>query len=369
MLLILSDSVARLEFSTNHNHCNAIENILSSAFEGKNIVLADRNVISALLGQKQYLSYKSVSFLKHLKSSYSEKLGIKELVETRIIIDPSQSQVDHQDKVFTVPLQIFSDRSVSDAVALLCEHLIDCKLYEHAAKHYAHSRNIRGVTLSTDRRHGGGSTTQHIVQEISSQRRSFCLCVVDSDKYSPQSALGSTAQKCLAAVDLQWVMKVTVTPDREGENVIPLGLLLVSQSGCVLDRVVELEEISRDSGSDMMGYLDYKGGTTLGWVLEKTNVGTPQREFWIDKISANTRLQRSLSMECVRDQRCDNPGHCSCAIFPGLSARLLESVVRWLDMTTTQKSYEAIGKHRHDSWLAVGKEVFEWCCGYERIRS
>lgn len=368
MLLVLSDCIAGIDFHAEDELCHAINHVLTSDSEGKHIVIAGRAVIDCLLNVSGLLNRSAVGVLRRLHSQYAQKRSISSLVKTQVVIVAEDGDVITGDDRYKVPLRYFIDRSLSDSTVLLCENLTDCNAYRYSAKHYMIRNKIRGLKISAKDRLGGGSTMGKVLENIRLTKDEMCLCLVDSDKYSPSSAIGDTAKECVKQCDGSWVLKVLLTNERELENAVPLGCVLESLDGDALGKALKLEELADGDGCDLLKYIDLKKGTNLGWVYNNTMPNSDQRKYWQDEIQKISVEMAEKSKECIESDKCNDEENCQCVLFEGLGDKLLSSVVCWLNHVSAHKSCEAIVGHECSTWDDVGQEVFEWCCAADKLR-
>lgn len=114
---------------------------------------------------------------------------------------------------------------------LLCENLVDCKLYgDKIARFYDFNISIglTQVLLSNRRYHsGGGSTTHATYEKFKNDGLDFCICITDSDRRCPKDGVGPTA-KFVANVDAKYrspLVSHMIIDMYSAENIVPIALL------------------------------------------------------------------------------------------------------------------------------------------------
>jgi hypothetical protein len=282
--------------------------------------------------------------------------------------------IDHSDgrKTFQIPYRSLKLQTpcVFNKTILLCENILDSKIYARIAEAYI-AMNKLDVTLNLEKRGGGGSTIASEYHEVQQTQERLCLCVVDSDKKTPKSTIGSTAKSLRDKDDSNVLLcEVTIIEPRDIENLFPTSILreIVQDTNNKLSTIKMLETMDTCSAnSDARYYLDIKKGITLGEVLT-----SPEQEefhqYW-KKILAKHGFSEKFS--CSVSGNCNKPRKCSCIIAEGLGDKIAEEFHdKFLRMTSPHKIVERVStiEHLRSNWESIGKIITAWGCGgYRKI--
>ncbi|MFK5915649.1 MAG: hypothetical protein QM484_14885 [Woeseiaceae bacterium] len=364
MLLQLGNSIENIDLTRDRNSVYALDNILLSEFEGKNIVFAEQNIIDFLKNNIILFSGRASAVVGRLDARYPEKASLANSIDAKVIIQSNINDVSHDGSKINVPLVLFEDRTLSDSTVLLGENLDDAKIYKYSGEHYRILNHYQGTVLSLKPRGGGGSTTSDALEQIINSQNEMCLTIVDSDKHSPYCCYGDTAQACLSLPTNEWVSKVFCLEGRMLENVLPIRHLRESVPVELESNITEQEAIYSDA-PDVYQYINIKNGTTFQWICKKTERDQRSREYWLYHIQSNESLRNRVDVDCLGSASCSNENACTCHIFTGLT-NAATHYLTWLDRRSSHKSAETIKDC--SNWLNIGKNVYEWCCAVEPYR-
>lgn len=342
----------------------ALDNILLSEFEGKNIVFAEKNVTEFLKNNIALFSGRAGAVISRLSIRFPEKANLANSIDAKVIIQSNISNVSHDGSSINVPLVLFNNRTLSDSSVLLGENLDDAKIFKYSGEHYRILNHYQGTRLSLKPRGGGGSTTSDALEQIIYSQNEMCLTIVDSDKHSPSCCYGDTALACLSLATNEWISKVICLEGRMLENVLPIRHLRESVPFELEGNITEQEAIYSDA-PDIYQYINIKNGTTFQWICKKTEKDHKSREYWVNQINSNAFLQNMINVDCLESESCSNKNACACNIFTGLT-NAASHYLTWLDGRSPHKSAETIKDC--SNWLNIGKNVYEWCCAVEPYR-
>ena len=147
----------------------------------------------------------------------------------------------------------------------MCENLQDTEFYKIIAETFCKWKRLN-IKPKFEPSLGGGNTISTVYENIQNKKKRLCLCIVDSDKLSPNSSLGSTARNIKQKDDNTSVTTLLyILPVRELENLIPLSILseLMSKNGDRENPFKQLEKIEESSVKEIRNFLDIKEGTRL----------------------------------------------------------------------------------------------------------
>lgn len=179
-----------------------------------------------------------------------------------------------------------------------------------------------------------------------------------------------TAQKCneIAKNDFIVATHVDLTV-REIENILPMVFLAeaipVSHQklwGWHKDKLCKLR-------FDAHHYCDIKKGVTFRQILSYA-AQTPKQVYW-ESVTKDLKSAAALASQCIEANDCEkeDPATCHCHVAHGFGGKILELVNNYLDGQTAHQSEK---QTRHDlnreSWMDIGRSVFEWACAPQRTR-
>jgi len=165
---------------------------------------------------------------------------------------------------------------------------------------------------------------------IISRGEETCICVTDSDKYSPSSSVSATARDCSnAASKSRWPVAHVATISRELENILPrkfVNEIIGPQQQTEWQSIESLAEKS----SPLFPYIDIKKGTYMHWVF-KLPKASSCRTFWDNELNNGT-VKSALNLDCLDNQACDlrDPDKCNCVISQGMGTKVAEKVLDYL---------------------------------------
>jgi hypothetical protein len=234
MLLVLDDSLAEALKGTDELLKKpvlvALENIALGRREGKHLIFAKPKTLLTFarcpdLCQSTQSVYKGL--IDDQDPGYPPRV-IRRVEVTAIDTGPT-SRMDGKCQIIRIPARYFADSKLIQETVLLAENLLDTSFYLKVAETYLVWEKLnKQIKIRCERLPGGGNTTFDLYKSIleASPGKRFCLCILDSDKESPNCPMGGTARKVEEGVkemegrDQQfgehWVIGV-----RDIENLIP----------------------------------------------------------------------------------------------------------------------------------------------------
>ncbi len=370
MLMLLDSSLESLDFQNDLNACSAIENLLGAVFSGCHILTGDPKVIDSLLQKKESFSIRSQSVLLEIRNRLPQYGALFNRIKTRAHVCANISNSARvSENEWEIPLNAFIDISKVNKALLLTEDQVDAEIYMVAAEHFRVLNKIRGVIVSGRPEGGGGSRIAKRFENIATEELDICLCITDSDRFSPTAIPGFTSRECTKIAEVAgWAVRHRATLARELENLLPHKFIdqTIQHNNFQHAQTWEDIRIKLQADSNLVSYIDLKEGTRLDWVLKMAK-GSPDRNYWMD-VSKKLGITASNS-ECMRRQLCDaTEDICECSLIDGLGPKIAESVLEWLKVTSDHKSLECVDDEVDTEWLKIGEEVFEWCCAWQTKR-
>ncbi|MDO8332144.1 MAG: hypothetical protein Q7T36_16890 [Fluviicoccus sp.] len=370
MYIQLEDTLADASFNFDDlDNLHALENIFSAGFSGDHLVRCSKKVLLILEENRNRFGSRTQRVIEKLKALSFQGMAPDFLrgVMSKIYINHTVSTVTKLDDGWRVPLNIFYDNSLVVRPLLLCEDLTDAEVLEYAAKHYVLVNKIRGCKISVRLEGGGGSCITDRLDYILRAQRDFVLCITDSDKLSPSDNLDDTAGKCANLIkSSNWVARYLPTPGRELENLIPWRFIDQALNVDCTRRWEVIKRLCNIAGSSVADYIDIKEGVRNRWVLEMPD-GSPNRMYWeaiIDLLKEKDPQLQALLDKCNHSSK----DACECYVFPNVAKRTADQVLGWLKINTPHKSAESLERRLDDDWVNIGREIFDFCCGDDKIR-
>ncbi len=376
MLLVLHDSLANaLDLNT---VLEALEMIALARREGKHLVFAKRDVLKSLLNCSA-LSKRTRQVYSKIYAQLAEMQVYLQTFTRRvevIALDTGlSSRLEKHCKVISVPARYFCDSALIQKTVLLTENLDDATLYQTITQIYLKWNKLKGIAILFEAYAGGGSTTEKAYQLIQDKQERFCLCLLDSDKKSPNSPLGNTAKDVKKIENTnQPLCEYFIVGVREIENLIPTQLYSTVSSGDVnrMPCVHFLEQLEKTSIAEARKYLDIKNGLKLNEILQASK-NSPFSKDWMNWLNNVSSLNiKYIKKTCLKNKACLKGKNCDCIITTGLGDKILEAVIKVIetptkDQPTQQKIVEMVDPLLKAEWEPIGEMITAWCCRTSRI--
>ncbi len=362
MIFELHESFLEFDFSVDHDVTAGVETAALAARRGDHFVFGSRAVLQKLANDPNF-SRATRGLFADVVSTFSFLAGYLKQFSRKCVIIPEDlpPQRGPVAGAWMVAAQHLARKNLSKTV-LLAESPIDAAMYEQAARHYGIDGRHPGTTVfRTDPQGGGGAAVQIEFEGIATAQAHICVCITDSDRFSPNCDPGTSARTCIGIANASpWVVEHMTTSARELENVIPRNDLLERASTTAPPLYAIFDDARRYFGEAEMDYADIKHGTTLGWVFRQPD-GSPKRQFWLTSAKANPHI---AAKRCFKDSACATPEHCSCVIVPPLGENIASRVLeKWKGQSGHETVRSNQGSPNFAEWLAIGKLVFEMAAG------
>jgi hypothetical protein len=352
---------------------DAVSNLALARREGKHVVFADRRTLTACV-KSPWLSDRTRRVYDHLLNNLPQMKAYLDNLARRVEIVASDGVFElttaRQCRVIRVSASLLRDFSMFDASVLVCENLTDTRFYVHVAKACLHWWKLGNLILRYDPRGGGGQTTSDAYESVRSSRSRLCLCIVESDRTTPNDGLGRTA---LAAQEVdssgvQPLCELVVLTARAVENIIPTRVYEEAVWGDTnrMAAVLVLERLELGQFAEARLHLDLKGGLRLGEILHAAHESAFRR-YWEPVARGLQGAAHSVDRRCWSNPDCSVPDECHCIVAPGMGDTILEHVADFLDRKSNCKKAEMISGALKPEWERVGLIVVAWCCGASRL--
>ena len=370
MLLLLDKNILDIDFANNDFANHALENLLATGVEGNHLISSDLATLKSLY-QLSGISARSRAYLQRQINRFSEIGSLPKLIEVSLIIEGSlvDAYKDKKGK-WHVPLLSFAHIELVVKTTLLAENLTDSRLYQHAAEHYKQKNGLTNLKISLTNQGGGGSTTSDEVKRRVNQPSGFCLCVLDSDKYSPNCNYGETANKCLAEISKTevWWFDILITHKRELENELPEKFIenaLASNKQFIeiLGKYLKLKESLQTVGEDFIDYVDLKDGLSLNWIF---SLPIDAKKYWAAAANQLTP-ESNCKTNCIPSLSCSSSCE-SNLLLNGVAPSLLSIVLSWIENQNPNSIAHQINNDKDLNWLNLGKKVCQYGVGGHIVR-
>ena len=390
LIWITSESVK--DIATNYSEIIPVLEFFAMASNaGKHIIAGDRKAFESIASSNHIapITQKFYSNLSRLLPTLSPirdelfayiEIGDKSIRST---IDQSTDKY-----IIKLPITFFSDSCNVQKTFLLCENLDDAKFYDFIGIAYKCHVGMRDLLTRFEKLNGGGSTTASVYKkqaESPKDDQRLVLCILDSDKFAPNSSRGSTAndvktfhENDFARLESLASMKYHILESRELENIIPFTYIQKAFDSDVnkLQVIESLQKFHYDSleGQDTnleqaYLFLDIKEGTSLNKIISKLK-DSRDKTFW-DEI-ANKIINNYLN--CLANESCsetppkDSKGKkvlCSpCSISLGLGSQTLDKINKWIAKNEKNTLAEDVWNHlspsQQSEWEKIGRLLVSW---------
>lgn len=347
----------------------ALELIGHSIVCGYHAIIGNRNVFD-FLASLAPLSIPSRNAYKLLFNDYSRVETLKNLTKPpnnfsvlRLVYGQNEPVILISESITCVNISFAGNHTfLGNKSCIMGEDRTDGVFFEILAKKYLRAKcNLPESFITLGIRGGGGSQTGISHVELCKEQSNFCLCIVDSDKESPNWQFGSTASKCLEEnkrLNLnggKYLGRLVILECREIENLLPLKLIALIHPNLQL---MELINSNHHELIDCYAYIDLKKGVNVKTIMDVKKTD-PNFIGPLEALLEISRICPSAS-ECSRkrDKLCAR-----CEVIAGQENILSFAIEKILQDRNTdwfclasQDCSTLIGKEI----LRVGKYAAEW---------
>jgi hypothetical protein len=380
MLFHIEESVSDLISSGNptQQDFDALVYLALASSEGNHRITGSRRALRQL-AEAQSIGLSQRKAFERVASRVAQEGHLFHQLPTvgRIIADsqaiPSAANSGKR-RIITLPLRWFDDSSKIQPTILLAENLSDVRVLMMIGEAGTILNSFGHLPLKHFPISGGGSTTRAVLNDLASTGR-LCLCVVDSDRMCPSSALGSTAAAVQPYKDMAQfpLLDVIETVGRDLENALPDSFFSAEYGGHSIYGSISMlfSELTKNGESEVRSHFDIEKGLTLRSILD-IDLNTAEGIFWRRKLSTILALVGidSSSLPCLNQSTCSHQqGHlCTCIIVPGNHANVLDDFVTRHQNASRYELRAALDNSVRNEWVRLGSAVGSWCCGDERMR-
>ena len=237
---------------------------------------------------------------------------------------------------------------------LLGENNTDSIVYKMFGQYFLDKNRINSLYINCSNQAGGGSTTHQSYQEIYEANDRFCLCILDSDKKTPDSSIGNTAKKVVifhekggnTNLRCSWLISEKVL---EIENLLPSQFYLdefvddVNKSN-IYKSLKDLEGIA-------CNFFDFKNGVKC----IRLHNDLAYAEFWNGLLKINCDDNCEYEFE---DKDC-----CSIKAIKGYGAKVLDQFVIYASKNNLVNVFDNEDDFFSEEWTKMGSQIASFCCG------
>lgn len=267
-----------------------------------------------------------------------------------------------------IPLLFFSSTVATQPAILLCENLDDCNLIHEMVRMYARAKKMEGVGTNLERRLGGGSTTADVADGILAEGKRLLLTVVDSDRETPDGALGATAKSAQSVFNNRKLAtsELLIVGGRDLENLLP-DQFYQREFDNDPDHSGSAAFITALAGAGCSAarlHIDVKAGLSLKKLLGR---GRTQGEFqsvWGLVVTHVAQGKLPGSAECVAcasAAKCLNPCKCMCVLTRPNGCALLSRGVQFFHRER-REIWRTLPGCLKSAVNKVANAAFDWGC-------
>lgn len=317
---------------------------------------------------QQIMGKNDINLLKSVFTKRYDYRKVSEAVTCRAII--SYDNIEEQDGIIVLNPTQYKAFEFYQETYLITENIIDAEFYRYIFLYFVKGKGLSGLQSSFYSLMGGGATLADVMKHETLSPRHFCVAIADSDKASPQSSIGNTAQQLQKvwnnALCKRFCSVYVMQRVREIENLIPIKLLKSHSSYKDSYNILFQKEWS---------YYDMKCGVTVKNMFDKDT-----RNYWKGQFSdCSFEKAENLAQACPKGDE-----------YRKAVARLDTKDAIIVDIEWGNKLlYEAIhsrnGNYGNDhvlkaiedadltedqksEWLAIGELMFNWTCSFKPAR-
>jgi hypothetical protein len=199
MVILLSDALID-QGSKQESYYDFVQTIMIAYKEGKHVIIISPTNV-AKMTKDSLIDETSRIYLRHYQAhekgamSYLSIFNV--VIEIIPLSEPEHCKSDMLDKIEyrSIHFTKLTDTASIQKTIILAENGNDAAIYGRIAEYYRTTKNLKPFKLSYKQQTGGGSTLFDEYKKIHENGQEFCLCIVDSDKNSPDSDLGATAKR------------------------------------------------------------------------------------------------------------------------------------------------------------------------------
>lgn len=246
-------------------------------------------------------------------------------------------------------------------VHLLVENLLDAEMFKYIVDYFKRANSgFLNIPCSFFAWQGGGDTTHQNFNQAISDKRYFCLSILDGDrKYDDKDAsYGDTYNKVAKLKKQLSPFNCTCYGTyylREVENLIPYSIIAQEKN-------YKKKQIVADKLSFDYSYFDFKEGLKHSSFTNK-NIAS----YWKKQLSQYPLLVDDINLDIEYLNICANEKEYKNAcgktvVIEGFGSKLLDIVLKNHASELCSVEAQELSQSQLNEWTIIGKLIFEWCC-------
>ena len=303
-------------------------------------------------------------------------------------LNHADSYVDKAARTIYISKIDAQHKSFYEETHLVAENLLDIDFYEAVLQVYKN--------MTAKRVHhryypilGGGATTARVMESEIKHRKSFVICIVDSDKHYLGDSVGATAQTVKSYLDkkacpfAQYYVMQEVT---EVENLIPMKVYAQyaadKKDPDLLSRLSVLQKIGAHSW-ELLNYFDFKEGITHHMLQDASgrahyvrciNIVDPAMGTSIksndDAITALQGKLRSMGLvDATLIEKTSTEAARNMKYIHGLGTKILDNILRDKSYLLYDIKKEDLSLAQLNEFMAIGSFLLDWTCSGQKCLS
>lgn len=358
MMLFKVENCFPSQYTDDLNKQLALDHLIVSSGQRKNIVILDRSIIEEILTcdlyrppTKKYTI--DIDTYRREYGAITKKLSVYTIVD--FDFEGINCTLENNQWLIRISYNYFTNAVNSESIGLLTENELDFKFYSKIAEYYSRYISTFNIKVSFNFHFGGGSQSKAMFDRLTREGK-ILLCIIDSDKSHPEKSEGSTSS-VFTVEDRSYNNRslVHVINVREIETLLPLKNIeeILSIQG-VADEIEAFDEIKAFSlvNTDFRKFFDHKEGLSLKEAIE---LDTKYGNFWLDTLSSNKRFS---SMSCLQNKICYECE--SCPKVSGFGDKILKKVVDQLENLHLRNL--EVDASLLPNWESIGELMMSWGC-------
>lgn len=309
----------------------------------------------------EVMSKREVSILRsfYLSTDRNERHKLTETVVTVAVLTTQKTFSIRGKKVLVINPNVHGKFNFFSETILLTENLMDSRFYNHLFRYYKKKVGIKQCSSSYYPVMGGGVTTCKALEYEATEKKHFCLAIVDSDKRWPGCMIGSTAanvDKVIKEYEPINCKAYIMYRVREIENLIPFHIL--KDHECYKQEYDLLLDNAHDAE-----HFDIKRGINVSDMFDNNERNHWSALFPTHSFEVANRLyqqypdKKDYQQEARRLRRQD-------AVIVDISwgNKVLEDIVSSNGHILDSIEEGQLTCAQKREWFKIGKEIFNWTC-------
>ncbi|MFZ6643590.1 hypothetical protein ACO0LL_27960 [Undibacterium sp. TC4M20W] len=354
MLIFLNENLAVESNSFSENDIRNLDDLLMLHSKLLHYVAASKKTVHLI--SQNFLGKISNRSQETLKTISTQSDNLSSLISaTRLYVEIKNKAsigltIEKNDESFKWICDLqYAVSWLSQPSKIIGEHIGDVDTFQVASKYFAISKKLdpKMQRFIAEMSGGCGNAPVVLTQRIKDGVAPI-LCIIDSDKISPDHNGSPSISKCHDIVEqMKGISYFHQMEERELENIIPIPLLIhgtlslpaSKDRDTILDSIAILKSIYEDDESThIYKYIDLKNGTCKSWVAAKG----------IEKYYANI----TIKSKCPCKIDCE--GYFSPPLFESVRQKVTEFIENSSEKILRDISVESVSK----SWIDLGAIVY-----------